>query len=117
MGLWVVEPAVTRLDLGGDAWIEVKRELTYGEAQELAGMALRVQGGMGRAELPSLQLHWAEFQIETIYRWLTGWSATDAQGKAIPVSREAIRALPQAMAARLDAAIREHILAVEHEKN
>ena len=114
MGLYTVEIGSVRLELGDGVWIEVKRELTYGDEQELRARALQVQQ---QAKEMTMVADWAAFTVEKIYRWLTDWSAVDDAGTKIPVTREAIRALPRRLGTRIEEAIDAHAGKMEQAKN
>lgn len=123
MSIYFVEPTTTRLDLGQDddgqpMWIEVKTELNYGEQQELAGLALRLQKtDLGSDAAPSVEMDWAAYGLAKLKTWIVDWSFTDAQGKPVKVSRESVQRLRPWLAQACEKAIDEHAKSLETAKN
>ncbi len=70
----IVPPQTVRLELGDEHWVEVKRELNYGEMQQVA----RQTSG----DLTAADLH-----LTAAY--LVDWSITDAAGNVLPLETDA----------------------------
>lgn len=87
-----------RLDLSGGDWIEVKRELSYGDMQTVAS---KTRG---------------DFTAGALYMVagaLLDWSFTDAQGKRVPIETDAqklaaLKALTSTDFAEVEDAISKH---------
>lgn len=107
-GTWFVKPAVARLDLGDGQWVEIKEQITYGEAQRLTGSMLRsrVSRNDGADEVG---VDYARFSVLKLQTWLVDWSARDEDDKPVPLSPAAIENLDPATAEAIDAAINAHL--------
>jgi len=110
---WFVQPDVQRLELfGGEAWIEVKGELSYGEQQRITGMALRSMSTSGS----EIGLDFNSYNIGRMSAWIVDWSLTDAKGKQVKVNLDSIRNLAQPVADEIDRVLTEYISAMEAER-
>ena len=112
---WFVQPDTVRLDLPGGEWVEVKAELSWGEQQQMISAGIGFEGDVREMQSGGgkMAIHWVEFQVENLLVWIVDWSAKDANGKAVPVTKQAIMNLHPAMAEALDAAITAHKEALE----
>lgn len=95
-----------RLDLSNGDWIEVKRQLSYGDIQSVAS---KTRGDFTAGEL------------YLVAAALLDWSLTDAQGKRVAIESEparlaALKALTPADFAEIDVAITKHFDTVNAEK-
>jgi len=118
MGHYFVEPGVVRLDIGDGDWIEIKRELTYGEQQELAGLALRLdKTTLTDGAAPSLAMDWAAHALAKLATWIVDWSFTDKDGQPVKVTAESVRRLRPSLAERCSEAIDKHSADTETQKN
>jgi len=110
---WFVQPDVQRLELfGGEAWIEVKGELSYGEQQRITGMALRSMSTSGS----EIGLDFNSYNIGRMSAWIVDWSLTDAKGKQVKVNLDSIRNLSQPVADEIDRVLTAYISAMEAER-
>ena len=106
---YFVEPDTVRLELSDGGWIEVKTELTFGEQQRLIGKVLQ-----SRNAEPTLDsTAWESYKIMGFLTWIVDWSLTDAKGKPVPVSRDAISNLRRPIAEEIDELLAKHIQEVE----
>ena len=122
-----VEPEVVRLELTEGDWVEVKKELTYGEEQRLAGAAMtsmNIQSDSDRAKTRTedgegvrVNLENERYAILRLYTWLVDWSFENTAGKRVKVSREAIANLGADTAHEIDEALSAHIASREEAKN
>jgi hypothetical protein len=99
-----------RLDLfAGEGWIEVKKELSYGEQQRLAG------GGLGKMSTSGAEigLDLERYAVERMMIWIVDWSLQDAKGKPVKITRDAVSNLAQDVSAEIDRVLGEHIAAIE----
>jgi hypothetical protein len=117
---WFVEsePATVRLDLSDGQWIEVKREISYGERERLNASALGKlsvnRGGGGSVEAGSeVGLDLATYNVERIVVWVAAWSLKYPDGRPVRVSRDAVRALRPERAQEIQQALDRHIEAME----
>ncbi len=102
----VVAPETVRLDLGDDQWVEIKRELNYGEMSDVAEAT---RGSLVKA------------QLQLIAAYIVDWSFVDGAGKRLPVESltdriGALRAMSTEAVAAIDAAVSAHVEAVKGEK-
>lgn len=116
---WFVVPSVARYDLDGGQWVEIKEELSYGEQKRmenggLAGMSGLVEGDSSGSRI---DLDMANYEMERLLIWIVDWSATDAKGKSVEITRSAIEALDPDIAEELTDIISAHIEAREDSKN
>lgn len=103
MGSPFVVPSVVRLPLPGGDWIDVKKELTYGEQQVMFAKMRRQFGPNEPPMLDSTRIGRARMEA-----FIVGWSFVDPSGQPIPVSVGAIEQLRIATANALRAALEEH---------
>jgi len=110
---WFVLPETVRLELSGGEWIEVKKRLTYGEQQRLAGGALRPKLTDGEIDISlDLETH----SILRLTTWIVDWSARNPKGKEAGVSKEAIASLDPDIVEEIEKALTAHIEALAEEK-
>ena len=108
-----VLPETVTLDLSDDDWIEVKKRLTYGEQQRLAGGALRPKLTDGEIDISlDLETH----SILRLSTWIVDWSFCDANGKQVQGDRDAIASMDPDTANEIEDALTAHIEALEQEK-
>jgi len=99
---WFVTPVVIRLPLSDGQWIDVKRDLSIGEQEEMfAGLYRATERGRLRAE-PVL------VQRAKVLAYVVAWSLTDQQGAPVPVSVDAYKNLYSAEAREIIEAIETH---------
>ena len=121
-----VEPETVRLELSDGDWIEVKKELTYGEEQRLTGAAMtsmnvqsdadRVKAKTADGEGVRVNLENERYAVLRFYTWIAEWSFTNKHGKHINVSRESISNLIASDAHEIDTALSAYIDSVEEER-
>lgn len=111
-----VEYDVTRLQLKGGHWVDVKKELSYGEHETMLG-SMRRQFAPG--EPP--QLDPTLIGRMRMQAFIVAWSLVDKLGVPIPVGMAAFTNLRMPMARAIRDAIDLHELAIddrqETEKN
>jgi len=108
-----VLPETERLELSEGDWIEVKKRLTYGEQQRLAGGALRPKLTDGEIDISlDLETH----SILRLSIWIIDWSFCDAKDKQVEVSRDAIASLDPDTVEEIETVLTAHIRALEEEK-
>lgn len=113
---WFVDPDITRIEIfDGDAWIEVKKELAYGEKQRLNGAGLT---SIKRPEDGSTEMgiDWGKFNLAKLSAWIVDWSLRDKNDKPVKVSPTAFAALDTDVADALLEAIDVHQEALEELK-
>jgi hypothetical protein len=101
-----VQAKTARLDLGDGHWIDIKRELSYGDMKDVASAT--------RSDVTSGSLN-------LVASYLVDWSLTDGEGQPVSVDSEpeklaALRALSVEAFAALDAAIATHAEATRSAK-
>lgn len=112
-----VEPETATLELSDGDWVQVKRRLSYGEQQRLAGVSIRgtrsVREPTQNGTDATAGVDWERFQIERLHTWLADWSFLGADRKPVALTREAIRTLDPATVREIDAALTTHVAAEE----
>lgn len=93
-----VRTDVVRLDLSGGDWIDVKRELSIGEARAFAFDTVDEDGKRAIGE--SI--------FRRVVAYLVGWSFRDEDGAPVVVSRDAIEALDAESFGEIVGAINGH---------
>lgn len=106
-----VTPETVRLDLTDGDWIEVKRDLTFAEREQITAAAFSpsVAG-------PEIGINWATAKIKRMLVWLVDWSFVDARGKSVAITQDSLGALDGETADEIEAAINGHVEARAAEK-
>ena len=114
---WFIDPTATvRIELPGNQWIEVKKELSLEDEATLGSSmmgafktgATKKGAEKGSADA-SVEVDMRKFQITRFITWIVDWSATDKNGKSIPVTKDTVANLKSSITAVIDAAIDAHI--------
>ena len=115
-----VEPETVRLELTDGDWIEVKKELTYGEEQRLAGAAMSVKSQLDGDKQVSgdiqLDMENERFAVLRFYLWLVDWSFINKALKPVKLTKAAIANLQHETADEIDQVLTRHIARVEEER-
>lgn len=98
-----VTPAIVRLKLKGDRWIDVRRELTFDEHQEMFAR-MRKQYGIG--EPPVLDV--TRIGRARMEAYIVAWSFTDPQGRPVMLTPAALGNLKTDMANEIRDALEMH---------
>lgn len=106
---YFVTAETVRLALSEDDWIDVKKGLAYGERAHVRSLLYGRVSETGVGD-PGIDLEAAS--IEFLVAWIVDWSFTDANGKPVAVTRDAVRALDPDLADEAQAAIAEHMQAM-----
>jgi hypothetical protein len=104
-----VVPDVVRLDLPDGEWIEVKKELTFGEQQD---MFTSMRRQLAPGEPPVLDP--ARIAMCRMQAYILAWSFTE-NGRSVPVSMGAMRQLRIPMAMAIREALEKHDEDVQEE--
>jgi hypothetical protein len=114
---WTVEPETTRVDLayGGRAfWVDLKKELTAGEAARLdaAGFMRGHQATRAVADpdeaKAEISVDWSTLTLAKVKTWLAGWSLADESGARLPISLDTLRALRAPVFRLIEQAVDRH---------
>jgi hypothetical protein len=97
-----VEPSTVKLELAEGDWVEVKRELTYGEQLQLQESSSETD------EAGKYHLDVSNFYVNRMVAWVVDWSFEDADG-AVVVTPDAVRALRGEIAAEINIALNKYI--------
>lgn len=101
-----VKPGVVRVPLSDDDWIDLKRELTVGEARQILFSTLEEQGdGTFKRNLD------AAIMLRLL-SYIVAWSFVD-DGRPVPVSADAINALDVPTLTELISAVNAHEASVQ----
>ena len=104
---WFVNPSTTRLELGGDYWVEVKEQLTVKESAEVQASLIKTVEASGRVE-PNFDQLWKA----RIVAYIVDWNLSH-NGKRIPFSRAAVDNMSKPAWDRLEQVVQAHIEAME----
>ena len=97
-----VEPATVKLELSEGDWIEVKRELSYGEQLQLQDESSRRS-----EEDDKLRFVYSSFYVAHLVAWIVDWSFTDDNGR-VEVTADSIRALKSDIAGEINTALNKY---------
>jgi len=106
-----VQPKIVRLPLTEGQWIDVKRELSYGEQTDMFA-SMRKQFGAGTIPVLDTTL----IGRARMAAYLLAWSFVDAEGTPVPVSPAAINNLDGETAREIAAALEAHDETIAEEK-
>jgi hypothetical protein len=115
VGLEFVDPDVVRLNLTNGSWIEVKRELPFGEAERLRGMAYRVHVNtkdVDSGKVDDVRIDMSAYKIARMVAYIVDWNALDKKGKPIKLTPAALAALKGKSADEVEKALDAHIEAM-----
>lgn len=106
-----VVPDVVRLPLSGGHWIEVKRELSYGEEQD---MYARMRRQLAPGDVPVLDP--TLIGSSRMEAYILNWSFEE-QGKKTPISAGAFRQLKTRVAREIRDLLERHEASVLQEQD
>lgn len=106
-----VQPEIVRLELSDGDWLEVRKELSIGEARRAMARTIKTMRADGRIEPDIEMVGRAE-----IAAYIVDWSFVDAQDKRVPYSDAALDNLTGDTYNEIETAVRAHIAAVEDER-
>lgn len=111
-----VSSGTVRIDLSEGDWIDIKRELTYGEEQHLAstGLVSLKETDNGKGELG---IDWGALNLAKIETWVIDWSFTNDDDKRMPVDKSTVRNLKADTAVEILTAIDKYEAATDELKN
>jgi len=107
-----VKPEIVRLNISCNDWIDVKRELTTGEARRALARTIKSMRADGRIE-PDIEM----LGRSEIAAYLVDWSFVDANDKRVPCTDAALDSLTQPSYLEIETAVRAHIASVEAERS
>lgn len=108
--LRLVQPEVTRIDLGDGEWIEVRRELTAGEQRRAMARTVSSVDMLGRVTPNMEQLGKTE-----VIAYLLDWSLRDANDKPVEVSEAAVDGLSPESFKLIADKVEAHVKSVEND--
>jgi len=98
-----VQPEVDRLQLSEGDYIDIKRELSAGEHNDLMGDLIEDYTAGEKVKLKPKEVNRARLRA-----YIVGWSFTDPAGRPVPVSPSSIYNLDQETQTEIVAAIDAH---------
>jgi hypothetical protein len=111
-----VAPETCKLELSDGDWIEIKKQLSVGDDRRYRSAGLKRLTGAPGSNAASVDVDWAELALARVTTYLIDWSFTDANGKSINVSPQAIQELQPDDFEEIDAVIVKHIEEMTAEK-
>jgi hypothetical protein len=106
-----VQPKIVRLPLSDGQWVDVKRELSYGEQTDMFA-SMRKQFGAGTVPV----IDTTQIGRARMGAYLLAWSLVDAEGTPVPVSPAAINNLDVETAREITDALEAHEEMIAEEK-
>lgn len=119
--IWTIVPEVVRYDLmfgEHPFYIELKKELTAGEANRLKSSAFQRWRKSDEPKTDDtgmdmeLNISWDVVAFQKILIWLTGWSLTNENGDKMPRSVDTLRALRSEVFDLIEKKVDEHAKAM-----
>ena len=115
---WLVKASLQKLPLAleGEEWIEVKSELTTGEARRVD------RAGIGNYKItrdsPTMEanIDWEQAETTRILAWCTDWSFVDHNEKPLELNLENLNAIDREAFEAVTDALDEYIKAKAKEK-
>lgn len=101
---WFVQPDLVRLPLSDGQFLDVKRELTFGEYRRI--QTDMMAGPMVQGE--PIKVDPKKVGITRLLAYVVGWSLVDADGRPVPISEGAIEQLQIDRAREITDAITAH---------
>jgi len=98
-----VQPEVDRLQLSDGDYVDIKRELSAGEQNDLMGDLIEEYAAGEKVKLKPKEVIRARLRA-----YIVGWSFTDPDGRPVPVSPSSIYNLDQPTQTEIVAAIDAH---------
>jgi|SRR5215510_6914472 len=98
-----VQPEVDRLQLSDGDYVDIKRELSAGEQNDLLGDLIEDYTAGEKVKLKPKEVARARLRA-----YIVGWSFTDPDGRPVPVSPSSIYNIDQDTQAEIVAAIDGH---------
>ena len=98
-----VQPEVDRLQLSDGDYVDIKRELSAGEQNDLLGDLIEDYTAGEKVKLKPKEVARARLRA-----YIVGWSFTDPDGRPVPVSASSIYNIDQDTQAEIVAAIDAH---------
>jgi len=111
-----VMPDVVRIDLTDGDWIEIKKELSVGDAKRIQNAAITFVGGDINDDR-KFGVDMERASIEQVLVWLVEWSFRNEKDKPVSITRESIRSLDQESFEEIENAITSYAETLEKEKN
>ena len=108
---WFVEPETERLDLGDDQWVEIKKELNYGEFRQFKKSA-----GISLTDIRFTLDNLFEYVHPVILAFAVKWSVTNGKGEPAEISEQVLNAMHTNQVFDMGLKIVTHIGALALEK-
>lgn len=98
-----------RIDLGDGLWIDLKKELSYGDQQKLTSnyMVIKTVSDIDKINnLQSTEFDLEKGNIALLITYICAWNFTDKDGSTAPIDEKHIRMLKAEIATKILEAIR-----------
>lgn len=105
-----------RIDLKGGEWIEIKKELSKGEASLMRSSGLKRMSQGQEEKETAIDVDWKALSMGRVVAYLVDWSAKDAKGKSLKVTPQSIAELCEEDFDEIDNAIKNHVAEQEEAK-
>jgi hypothetical protein len=101
---WFVQPEIVRLPLSDGQFLDVKRELTFGEYRKI--QTDMMAGALVQGE--PIKLDPRKVGITRLLAYIVDWSLSDGEGRPTPISESAIEQLQADRAREIVDAVTAH---------
>lgn len=98
MGYFVEDTDIDRIKLDKQAWVDIKRKMSYGDQQKLAGAMIKVVGAEFK---PTIETDLASAGILALRLNIKDWNLTDSVGKVMPITEATIAKLEPRIAEQI----------------
>jgi hypothetical protein len=99
MGHFVTDE-VDRIDLGEGDWVDIKRQMSYGDDQKLVASYMNVQARV-RAGEPDVDISLGTGNITLLALNIKDWNLKDESGQLMPIAETTIQRLNKSTATKL----------------
>lgn len=102
----LVQPDIVRLALSDGDFLDIKRELNFGEQRHMLASQMKLVNGEYVRDLEKIG-------IALILAHVVGWSFVDAEGRPIPYAEATVASLEPETVSEMLAALNAHLEAEE----
>lgn len=102
-----VTQGTDRIDIDEESWVDIKKEMSYGDKQQMTGamMKMKVKVADGENAEPDITVDTGN--VELLFINIVDWNFTNEKGEKVPVTRANIRNLNGAVGDTIRKAIKE----------
>jgi len=98
MDYFVEDTDIERFTLNKDAWVDLKRKMSYGDQQKLSGSMIKL---IGSEIKPTFETDLSNAGILTLRLNIKAWNLAGSDGKIMPITEATIAKLEPSIAERI----------------